>query len=71
MLLWCCLIWISSDVAPAIVVTSYMVMPSDVAHAIFVTSYMNTSSDVAHGIMVTSYMDMSCFSTCYCGDIYG
>jgi hypothetical protein len=34
-------------------------MPSDVAHAIVVTSYMNTSSDVAHAIMLTSYMDMS------------
>jgi hypothetical protein len=36
-----------------------MDMPSDVAHAIVVTSYMITSSDVAHAIMVTSYMDMS------------
>jgi hypothetical protein len=32
-------------------------MLSDVAHAIVVTSYMDMLSDVAHAIVVTSYMD--------------
>jgi hypothetical protein len=37
----------SSDVAHAIVVTSYIDMLSDVAHVIVVMSYVNTSSDIA------------------------
>ena len=36
-------------------------MSSDVAHAIVVTSYMDMSSDVAHTIVMTSYMDISYF----------
>jgi hypothetical protein len=39
---------ISSDVAQAIVVTSYIDMSSDVAHFIVMMSYMDMSSDVAH-----------------------
>jgi hypothetical protein len=34
-------------------------MSSDVAHAIVVMSYMDVSSDVANATVVMSYMDMS------------
>jgi hypothetical protein len=44
----------SSDVAHAIMVTSYMDMSYDLAHAIVVT-YMDASYDVAHAIVVMSY----------------
>jgi hypothetical protein len=55
----------SSDVAHAIVVTSYMDTSSHVAHAIVmivlfvivVISYVVISSDVAYAIVVTSYME--------------
>jgi hypothetical protein len=50
---------ISSDVAYAIVMMSYLDMSSDVAHAIVLTSYMDTSCDIAHAILVTSCMDAS------------
>jgi hypothetical protein len=36
-----------------------MNISSDVAHAIVVTSYMDMSSDVAHAIVVTSHIDAS------------
>ena len=60
----------SSDLAHAIVVMSYM--SSDVAHAIVMTSYMDMSSDVAHAIVVMSYMDMSsdlAHTFINCGDV--